>query len=292
MARQWSGEKKMQRVIKHLCRRFAVSVATLAALAILATGASPSAHAVVPSPVGYELQISPYARVLDAVGTPQFMDVLWEESCDNPHLRVRARNKPAFMLINDATSTAPITSFTLTINAGDYLFGTGDFVTDNFSNFIKDTIYTDVGVSITGSSVSPDGKQLTVDFSGLDAGKKAIFMVDFDAADMGMFPFPDYRNILFGAPLGPGDPPTTPGSYAATFTDIGSPAPNSQTLGGDFDQVLVPPTYQNDDIRPYREMDKVEITVVGEVVPEPGSALLAATAVAALAACRRKRIAA
>jgi hypothetical protein len=281
----------MLRVVKHLRRRIVVSVATLAALALLAT-ATEQALAVVPTPVSYELQISPYARVLDAVGTPEFMDVLWEESCDNPHLRVRARNKPALMLTNDLTSTAPITSFTLSINAGDYLFGTGDFVTDNFSNFIKDTIYTDVGVSITGSSISPDGKELTVNFDGLTAGKKVIFNVDFDAQNMAMFPFPDYRNILFGAPLGPGELPTAPGSYAATFTNIGSPVPNSQTLGGDFDQVLVPPTWQNDDIRPYREMDKVEITVVGEVIPEPGSAMLAATAVAALAAFRRNRVAA
>lgn len=280
----------MQRVVKHLRHRTIVSVATLAALALLTTGASQQALAVVPSPVGYELQISPYARVLEYVGTPQFMDVLWEESCDNPHLRVRARNAPALMLTNDSTSTAPITSFTLSINAGDYLFGTGD--PNGFTGFIKDTIYTDVGVSITGSSISPDGKVLTVDFSGLTAGKKVIFNVDFDAQNMAMFPFPDYRDILFGAPLGPGDPPTTPGSYAATFTNIASPVPNSQTLGGNFNQVLVAPNYQNDDIRPYSEMDKLEITVVGEVIPEPNTALLATTAVAALAAFGRKRIAA
>ncbi|MBA3481552.1 MAG: hypothetical protein H0T51_07035 [Pirellulales bacterium] len=280
----------MQRVVKQLHRRIVVSVATLAAFALLATLASQPALAVVPTPVEFELQISPYARVLDAVGTPQFMDVLWEESCDNPHLRVRARNAPALMLTNDSTSDAPITSFTLSINAGDYMFGTGD--PNGFTGFIKDTIYTDAGVSITGSSVSPDGKDLTVNFSGLEAGKKVIFNVDFDAQNMAMFPFPDYRNILFGAPLGPGDPATTPGSYAATFTDLGSLAPNSQTLSGNFDQVLVPPTYQNEDIRPYREMDKVEITVVGEVIPEPNTALLAVTAVAALAALRRKRIAA
>ena len=240
------GRKNMQRVVKHLRRRIVVSVATLAAFALLATAASQPASAVVPSPVGYELQISPYARVLDAVGTPQFMDVLWEESCDNPHLRVRARNKPALMLINDITSTASITSFKLTINAGDYLFGTGDIVTDNFNNFIKDTIYTDVGVSITGSSVSPDGKELTVNFSGLDAGKKVIFNVDFDAQNMAMFPFPDYRNILFGAPWAPATrrparartrrrlrtraaPRRTPRPWAATSTRCWSPRPTRTT---------------------------------------------------------------
>jgi hypothetical protein len=276
----------------HLRRRIVLSVATLAAFALLATVASQPASAVVPSPAGYELQISPYARVLDAVGTPYFMDVLWEESCDNPHLRVRARNKPAIMLTNDGTSLAPITSFSLTINEGPYLFGTGDFVTDAFDNFIRDTIYTDAGVSITSSSVSNGGKTLNVNFDGLTAGKKIIFNVDIDAEDMGMFPFPDYRNVLFGAPVDGGALPTDPASYSATFTNAASPAPNMTTLGGDFVQLDVPPTYQNDDIRPYREMDKVEITVVDEVVPEPNSALLAATAIGALAAIRRKRIAA
>lgn len=278
----------MLRVVKHLSRRTIVSCATVAAFLVMATVASEPALAVVPAPVGYELQISPYARVLDAVGTPQFMDVLWEESCDNPHLRVRARNKPALMLTNDGTSAAPITSFSLTINEGPYLFGMGDFVTDNFSDFIKDTIYTDAGVTITSSSVSNGGKTLNVNLDGLTAGKKVIFNIDLDAEDMAMWPFPDYRNILFGAPLGPGELPTDPASYSATFTNIGSPAPNTSVLGGNFEQVLVAPTYQNDDIRPYESMDKLEITVVSPQVPEPGSALLAASAVAALAALRRR----
>jgi hypothetical protein len=256
----------------------------------LATLASDQALAVVPSPVGYELQVSPYARVLDAVGTPQFMDVLWNESCDNPHVRVRARNKPAFMLTTDANATAPLTSFSLKINEGPYLFGTGDIATDAFDNFIKNTIYTDAGVSITSSSVSADGKTLNVNFDGLTAGKKVIFNVDLDATDMSMFPFPDYRNILFGAPFATGGATTDPASYSATFTNIGSPAPNTSTLGGDFDQMTVAPTYMNDNIRPYREMDTVEITVVSPQIPEPGSVVLALTAVTGFGVVRRRRV--
>ncbi len=259
------------------------------ALAISAGLNSGEAQAVVPTPTGFTLQISPYARVLEYIGTPEFMDVLWEESCDNPHLRVRARNKPALMLTNNADSTAPITSFTLSIDASQpYLFGTGDIVSDNFTNFIKDTIYTDAGVSITGSSISPDGRMLTVNFDGLTAGKKAIFNVDFDAEDMDMFPFPDYRMALLGAPY-PGENPTTPGSYSATFTNAASPVPNSQTLTGEFEQMEETPTYHDLVIRPYGVMDKLEIITGGGEIPEPSSLVLAFGGLTALAFRRVRR---
>ena len=250
------------------------------------------AQAVVPMPTGFTLQISPYARVLEYVGTPEFMDVLWEESCDNPHLRVRARNKPALMLTNNADSAAPITSFTLSIDTSQpYLFGTGDIVADNFTNFIKNTIYTDAGVSITGSSLSPDGRTLTVNFDGLTAGKKAIFNVDFDAEDMDMFPFPDYRMALLGAPY-PGENPTAPGSFSATFTNAASPVPNAQTLTGEFEQMTETPTYHDLVIRPYGVMDKVEIITTGGEVPEPNSLVLAVGGLGMLAVRRIRRLAA
>ncbi|QDT74777.1 hypothetical protein [Lacipirellula limnantheis] len=262
------------------------------ALAVAAGLSGGEAHAVVPTPTGFTLQMSPYARVLEYVGTPEFMDVLWQESCDNPHLRVRARNKPALMLTNNADSAAPITSFTLSIDASQpYLFGTGDLVSDNFTNLIKDTIYTDSGVSITGSSLSPDGKTLTVNFDGLTAGKKAIFNVDLDAEDPGMFPFPDYRMVLLGAPY-PGENPTDPGSYSATFTNAASPVPNAQTLTGEFEQMTETPTYHDMVIRPYGVMDKLEIITGGGEIPEPNSFVLAIGGLTALAVRRIRRAAA
>lgn len=264
---------------------FALGLASIA-------GWTGEARAVVPTPTGFTLQVSPYARVLDYIGTPQFMDVLWEESCDNPHLRVRARNKPAIMLTNNADSVAPITAFTLSIDASQpYLFGLGDVVSDNFTNYIKNTIYTDAGVSVTGSSVSPDGRTLTVNFDGLTAGKKAIFNVDLDAADMDMFPFPDYRMVLMGAPY-PGESETTPGSYSATFTNSASPAPNSQTLTGDFVQIEETPSYHDLVIRPYGVMDKVEIIPGGAQVPEPTSLMLAAGGLGLLVVRQVRRAAA
>jgi hypothetical protein len=271
-------------------RQFACLLGLGAAVAAGLTASE--ARAVVPTPTGFTLQISPYARVLEYLGTPEFMDVLWEESCDNPHLRVRARNKPAIMLTNNDDSAAPITSFTLSIDASQpYLFGTGDIVSDNFTNFIKDTIYTDAGVSITGSSLSPDGKTLTVNFDGLTAGKKAIFNVDFDAEDMDMFPYPDYRMVLMGAPY-PGESETTPGSYAATFTNSASPVPNSQTLSADFEQMTETPSYHDLVIRPYGVMDKVEVIPGGAEVPEPNTLMLAIGGLGLLAVRQVRRSAA
>ena len=48
------------------------------------------------------------------------------------------------------------------VNAGDDPFGMGDVPADGFTNFIKNTIYNDAGVMVTGSSVSPDMKTLTM----------------------------------------------------------------------------------------------------------------------------------
>lgn len=255
-------------------------------------GMGGAVQAEVPVPTGFTLHMTPYARVLDYLGTPQFMDVLWQESCDNPHLRVRARNKPAIMLTNNADSVAPITSFTLSIDASQpYLFGLGDLVTDNFTGFIKNTIYTDAGVTITGSSVSPDGKTLTVNFDGLTAGKKAVFNIDLDAEDMGMFPYPDYRMVLLGAPY-QGEAPTTPGTYAATFTNEGSPAPNTQTLSKQFEQMTETPSYHDLVIRPYGVMDKLEIITGGGVVPEPSSLALIFGTIGFLGVQRARRQAA
>lgn len=267
------------------------SVGMLALATALVVGMhAGEARAVVPTPTGFTLQVSPYARVLNAIGTPQFMDILWEESCDNPHLRVRARNKPAVMLTNNGDSAAPITSFTMSIDVSQpFLFGAGDIVADAFTNYIKNTIYSSAGVTITGSSISPDGRSLTVNFDGLTAGKKAIFNVDLDAADPGMFPFPDYRMVLLGAPQ-PGENPTTPGSFGATFTNNTS-LPNSQMLTGQFTQMTDTPTYHDLVIRPYGVMDKVEIITEGGQVPEPSGIALALSGLGLLAVRRLRRAA-
>lgn len=281
-----------------LGRRGAISTLALAALVLTLAAGAREALAVVPSPVGFQVDMSPSPRILDAldmnregdITMSQYKDVIYDESCDNPHLRIRARNKPAIMITNwDGTSVgptasvAPITSFTLAINnPGAFIFGSGD-TGDVFTGFIKNTIYTDAGVDITGSSLSADKKTLTVNFSGLDAGKKAIFCIDLDTTDPNAFMYPDYRLILFGTP----DNPTTPGTATATFVNSASPSPNSTSVSLQLDPLTMEPTYEGMNIRPYQASDKME--VLGGGVPEPSAVVLALAGLAAIAARTRSR---
>lgn len=252
---------------------------------LAATLVGGQAQAVVPAPTAFELLFSPSARVLDAYGTPEYYEVKYDESCDNPHLRIRARNKPAVLVNNSDISAAPITAFTLQINEGPFFFGTGDAGTDNFDNFIKKTIYSDAGVIITGSSVSPDAKTLTVTFDGLTAGKKAIFNIDLDTSDPNGFMFPDYRSVLFGTPLTQGGPTTTPGTSTATFTN-NTAAPNSKTLTLQLPLKPDHADYMEADIRAYGDMDKME--VIKTEIPEPTGVVLSLAGFGAFTALRRK----
>lgn len=261
------------------------------AMALIAALTGVQSQAAVPSPTGFDLALAPTARLLDAWWTPDYYDVLYDEMCDNPHLRVRARNKPAIRIDNKGNSAAPITEFTLEINSGPYFFGTGDFDTDAFTDYVRKTIYTDPGVTITGSSVSADKRKLTVTFDGFEADKTAIFNVDLDAPN-GDFPFPDYRNVLYGAPLSQGDPATTPASFTLKYVDGASAVPNEKLISGNFQVQLDAqgnpevPDFQNADIRPYVEVDRMEI--IEFEIPEPSSAALAAVCGMALAAIRRR----
>ena len=254
----------------------------LAAIAAL-SGANRASAAL--GNTAFSLSIAPSTRVLSALGTPDFYDVLYDESCDNPLVRIYRRNKPALLLENDPTSGSPITSFTLEIkNPGPYLFGTGDFPADNFTNYIKNSIYTDPGVDITGSSVSGGGKLLTVNFSGLTAGKKAIFCIDIDTSDANAYQFPDYRGVLLGAPMQNGDAPTLPALVAAIFTDQSNPA-NTRTVIDQFEQLTEVPDFHDVVVRPYHTEDKIEVHTIG--IAEPSALGLAALGIVALAGRRR-----
>jgi hypothetical protein len=272
----------------------------LAALALAFVANPREAAAVVPQPTGFQLDISPSARILDALDrkrnsddmtAQEFYDIVYDESCDNPHLRIRARNKPAIMITNfdgtilgNAASVAPITSFSLKINdPGAYIFGNGDNG-DSFTDFIKKTSYVDAGVSITGSSLSADKKTLTVNFDGLTAGKSVVFNIDLDTTDPNNFMYPDYRMILCGSV---DDPTPTPATATATFVNSASPAPNSVTRTVEFAQLNAPVQYVEEDIRPYHDMDKMEYREMS--IPEPSAGLLSLAGVVAVVLRSRSR---
>lgn len=258
-------------------------------LAVLTLGMSGSPVNAAVGQIGYDLSIGESARYLDAIGTALEDEVFHSESCDNPHNRIKMRNKPALMLTNRIDSDSPITSFTLNINnPGSYLFGTGDFASDAFTNYVKNTTYTDPGVSITGSSVSNGGRTVTINFSGLTAGKRAIFNVDIDDSNINNFPFPDYRSVLLGAPMSWGDPLTPVATFAVNFTDPQN-ASLTGSLAGEFEQLTEVPSYAETHIRPYTAMDGVEAHSTGGAIPEPAGAVLATMAAAAAVAFARQR---
>jgi len=229
----------------------------------------------------YLVSIASSDRLLDAqdkygVGSDEYNQIQTEESCDNPHYRVRARNKPAVLIQNDSSSEGSLTSFMMTINEAAYVFGAGgDSPLDGFDAYIKRSAYADPGVDILGSSVSTDGQTVTVNFDGLTAGKSVIFRVDLDINPnpqfSGLFPFPDFRSVLFSMD-NEGKPTDTTGVTAATFSsgDMSSTTSKS-TLFGKFDM-----QFEGENTRPYHAIDPViPGGGGGEVgIPEPASLLL------------------
>jgi hypothetical protein len=239
----------------------------------------------------YDLELSPYAQVLAAVddahdGTismTDMMSIIMDASWDNPNLRIRARNKPAFMLINNSTTpTSEITSLSITIaNNNTFNFGDGDMAMDNFTGYVRSNVmFNDPGVSIVGTSLADGGKTLNVNFAGLTVGKRVLFNADFDTTSG--FPYPDFRTILFGAPGVPGELPGTPASYTVNFDTP------SASITKDFPQMTDTLTYASNNIRPYSFMDMVEHLNVTGQVPEPSAAVLSALGITALAAIRRR----
>jgi hypothetical protein len=287
--RPWKGrELNMARITSAwTLKAFFIALATIAA--------TRTSLAAPPTDVGYSLFMSPYARTLNALeefgeASPEFMQIWKEDAWDNPHLRTRARNKPALMIINDGASEAPLTSFSLTINEGPYVFGTGDFVTDTFTGFIQDTIYTDPGVTISGSSLSADQKTLTINFDGLTAGRKALFNIDLDATDPSIFPFPDYRVVLCGAPTSLLDAPNSTATIMATFTSTTmGPPNNTTTLEMDLEQDTAVPDYFEQFIRAAKDMEMLEIKQKDMFIPEPNGLMLAVAGAGITALSRRRR---
>ncbi|MBX3424503.1 MAG: hypothetical protein KF688_02375 [Pirellulales bacterium] len=265
----------------------------LSAAVMLVAGAAP-AQAVI-NGAGLTIYTGPSARLLDSIGTPEFYSVWYEESCDNPHLRIRANNKPVVMLVVDSTLDANVglVSFDLKINQANYIFGDGDGGSmDNYTQYIMESMYTSPGVSILSNVLSADKKTLTLNFSGLTAGKKVLFNVDLDAEnDPNMFMYPDFRHVLHGAPMFAGAPQTLPASFAAMFAS----ATESLPIVGELTQEDSAPAFSNQNIRPYSVMDKMQIleTPGTYEIPEPTSAALAVIVVGAglLAARHRREVA-
>jgi len=238
----------------------------------------------------YVVNIAESERYLNAIGTPEEAQVLLEESCTNPHLRVRARNMPGVQVTNADSSQGDLTSFTLQINELGFEFGTGDTASNGFTQYIRQSVYTDPGVNITGSSVSQNGRLLTVNFSGMAPGLSAIFRIDLDPVDPNVFPFVDFRQVLQGFDENGQSGGGTPGETTSTFTSGDMSTTTSATsLTGNDD----PLEFFNEQIRPYHADDPI-IPSSGsgstDPIPEPSAIVLLTSGIFGLMALRRHKM--
>ena len=239
----------------------------------------------------YTIDFAASTRLLDALGTPNEDIVQQEESCDNPHARVRARNRPGVKIFNSTASVGDLTSFSIEIQDKDspYLFGTGDSPGDGFGGqYIRTSPYSDENITIKGSSISEEGRKLTIGFDGLSPGKSVIFRVDLDTKDDSIFPFPDFRNVLFGG----GDNGGMLAVASATFTSGDGTAttpdtPLNEISESDQEHIV----YYEGHVRPYSVIDTVIPQGGGGTteIPEPTSAMLMLAGVLGALAVRRIR---
>jgi len=198
-------------------------------------------------------------------------------ACDNPHNRIRARNRSAVLVENDGTSDADLTSFTIQINQAGFEFGSGDVGSPDYSgNYYLASPYLSPNVDILGSSVSADGSLLTVNFSGLAPGESAIFRIDIDPKDNNGFPFPDYREALFGLDSLGGAGVNQLGETSATF----SKGETSATTAPATLLAANAAIYINANVRAYHANDPVGQLGGGggTMIPEPTTAALLAIA--------------
>ncbi len=214
-------------------------------------------------------------------------DMMWDKYLmwDLGFQRMNDRNMPYIELSNDATSTAPITEFHLTI--GDSRFNFDDDVLGKFATLGSST----PGFSITSSTVGNLGNELVVNIGngGLQPGQLVRFKLDL-AVDPefaeDFFKFPDYRTVLFdmnGFNVYDGLQQQSAADNARAWV-VFDPA-----AGANFSTQPVPladelvsgaaADFYNNNYRQYGELDPVRtFQLDGEsmgVIPEPSSALLA-----------------
>jgi len=222
----------------------------------------------------YKLDISSSDKVLFTLGTPQELQAQHEASCDNPNLRILARNKPAVKVTNDGLSQGDISSLTIEISEPAFLFGEGDNAFDGFTGLTMISPYSDPMVDILGSSLSSNGRRLTIDFNGLEPGKSIIFRVDLDPLDESAFPFPDFRQVLYGYDANGTGGVGQRAETSAIFSSNGMSTPTEFTPLPEVDDPLL---FLNEHVRPYQIHDPVIPYPGGgstNPIPEPTSLVL------------------
>lgn len=200
--------------------------------------------------------------------------VMHYQSWDSPLQRVIERNMPFIEVANSATSTENITEFRLTIGDEDFNFADG--MLGAFAVIGETT----PNISIDNTS-GGDVLVVTFEDEGIAPGEAARFQIDIDAdPDVTSFVYPDYRTVLFD--LNGDDDSDNAVATVIYSTDDGPLAQNRRLP--DFSQDG--PIYVNGNLRPYSVMEMVEY--FSAPIPEPATAMLAATMLLGLGAVRRR----
>lgn len=224
-------------------------------------------------------------------------DMMWDKwlMWDIGYQRMMCRNTPYIELLNEATSSSPITEFHLTIGDNNFNFAA-----------VQGSDYALLGSSTPGfslaSSTANSGDELvvTIGNGGLLPGQLVRFQINLDvdpayaaqySASFGNSQ-PDFRTVLFdmnGLNVYTG--------VQKTSSDDNAKASVVFTPGGTSNAVAFPDEpvaagqYYNNNLRVYKASDPVLIFQIGggSEVPEPAGLALTMLAIAAGSCCRRSR---
>lgn len=225
-------------------------------------------------------------------------DMMWDKwlMWDIGYERMMCRNRPYIELLNEATSSAPITEFHLTIGDNNFNFGP-----------VEGTKYALLGSStpgfdLTSTTLNGLGDELvvTIGNGGLLPGQLVRFQINLDvdpafaaqyAASFGDSQ-PDFRTVLFdmnGFNVYTGVQHTSSDDNAKASV-VFTPGGKSNAVA--FEDEPVPAgQYFNNNLRVYKASDPVLIFQIGggTEIPEPAGMVLAVLAFSAGLCCRRSR---
>ena len=268
--------------------RFALGLLALGLMTFAATGVAQAQN-------NFNVRLGESPRLLEAtlhntqgsLSDMDLMDIIMEESCVNPVARYQNRNRFSVLVENTSTTGNLLTSFTLDLVELGYEFGDGDFAADGFNGSLAmDMGRSDAGVSLSGSYGS-DASELVVNFSGLSAGKAAIFRVDLDpsASNTSGMLYPDYREAVLGANGNELALVDVAFSSGKQFADL----PFMTDIHGDVIDTRVLEAYHSQAPSGRDPDSGVPTFLSGDVVPEPTSAILFLLGVAGMLSVRKRR---
>jgi hypothetical protein len=261
------------------------------ALTVLAAIATP---AIAQPELNWNLRISEKEQQLLHESDPAWVAAL---AYDNGFTRMWHRNMPTLELSNTSDAGQPdIERIELTI--GDNRF---HFTDDHFGEFAN--LGSTTPGFILNSSVSENGDRLVVDIeksdgSGLEVGELVRFQIQLGVDDgLNFFEFPDFRTVLFDMNgcnvydnnTGCGSPSSADNAQAKVVfeggTEVGPQAFADETVTGNS------ALYLNNIFPRHSTSQTVDIFETGgtNVIPEPGSGLLAFAALASGLLLRTRR---